>query len=337
MLVTDGVGVHSIVVANVNYALDKALWWLRTAGLEEDSRNGKVVVSPGPVATTYLHPRERVLFNPSRDANPFFHFFEALWMLAGRNDVDFLAQFNSRIATYSDDGKVLAGAYGFRWLQHFNIDQLQRVEGMLKKDPNTRRAVVSMWDPTMDLGHPGNDRPCNTHIYFNVRNDALSMMVCCRSNDMIWGAYGSNVVHFSFLQEYLAGRLGLSVGVYTQMSFNAHVYTEICDVKNTISPITRIDDRYPQLSGYEFPMMITHEDKYLWDDDLYDFFERGITEPPNHAPRTQFFREVVHPMYRLWEGRRTSRVLELAEQVLAPDWRMACLEWISRRSYAKQA
>jgi hypothetical protein len=47
----------------------------------------KVLVSQTPVVTCYSAPTQRVLFSPMRDANPFFHLMEALWMLAGRDDV----------------------------------------------------------------------------------------------------------------------------------------------------------------------------------------------------------------------------------------------------------
>ena len=105
---------HLITVPNVNSALPEAVWWLRTAGVEFPSRNGPVIVAPGPVITTYTAPWQRVLFSKIRDANPFFHFFEALWMLAGRQDVKFLEQFTPRIREYSDNGSTLNGAYGYR-------------------------------------------------------------------------------------------------------------------------------------------------------------------------------------------------------------------------------
>ena len=50
------------------------------------------------------------------------------------------------------------------------------------------------------------------------------MTVCNRSNDMLWGAYGANAVHMSMLQEYLASRLEIAVGEYTQISDSFHVY-----------------------------------------------------------------------------------------------------------------
>jgi hypothetical protein len=63
-----------------------------------------------PVMLHYERPTERVLFNKARDANPFFHLYEALWMLAGRNDVAPLAYYVKDMARFSDDGKTFNGA-----------------------------------------------------------------------------------------------------------------------------------------------------------------------------------------------------------------------------------
>jgi thymidylate synthase len=115
-----------------------------------------------PVTVTYERPVERVLFNPARDANPFFHVFESLWMIAGRNDVKPLAYYNSKIAEIaSDDGETFNGAYGYRWrhspVGHLEyegtsiIDQLKLITNQLKQKPESRRCVLQMWGIENDL------------------------------------------------------------------------------------------------------------------------------------------------------------------------------------------
>lgn len=157
-----------INVRNVHHALPLALHELKQEGIDRESRNGPVRVFKTPVTTVYQNPTERVLFWAERDANPFFHFFESLWMLAGQNDVPFLAYFVKRMVTYSDYGKTFHGAYGHRWRQHFKdkdgnkIDQLAIVIKALKENPDDRRCVVQMWDSSVDLGKQGKDFPCNT-------------------------------------------------------------------------------------------------------------------------------------------------------------------------------
>ena len=93
----------SIAARNVTEALHIGLGHLNKNGVWLETRTGKVLEYPAPVATTYYHPKERVLFSPIRDANPFFHLFEALWMLGGQEDVDYVSFFNKRMLDYSDD------------------------------------------------------------------------------------------------------------------------------------------------------------------------------------------------------------------------------------------
>jgi len=106
---------QSIYARGVSEALFLGRQALLSSGVAVETRNGSALEFPTPVITTYTHSRERVLFYPERDANPYFHLMESLWMLAGRNDVEWISQFNHRIEEYSDDGDVFHGAYGFRW------------------------------------------------------------------------------------------------------------------------------------------------------------------------------------------------------------------------------
>lgn len=256
---------HVIRARNVCEAYVSGLSYLRAEGKLERTRAGDALVSPVPVATVYERPWERVLLDPRRDANPFFHLFESLWLLAGRDDARwldrFVGDFSSRFA--QPDGR-LHGSYGRRWRSHFprnfcnpssadaatsSLDQLDEVVRLLRNNPADRQAVLTMWDPAADLGVPGlHDRPCNTHVYLRMREEpsgvppvegapffnsiaalprrVLDITVCCRSNDAVWGAYGANAVQFSVLQEYLAGRVGVAVGNYYQISHNFHVYVD---------------------------------------------------------------------------------------------------------------
>jgi hypothetical protein len=137
------------------------------------SRNGSTLTIDEPVLITYTHPAERVLFNTARDANPFALLYESLWMLAGRNDVESLAYYTRQFREYSDDGKTLNGAYGYRWrcakgvphlwtsggepgksVRGYNrpgVDQLNLLVDHLKANPDSRRAVLQMWNVEDDL------------------------------------------------------------------------------------------------------------------------------------------------------------------------------------------
>jgi len=316
---------HIINAKNVNHALSDGLWYLATAGIREESRNGAVIVAPGPVVTVYARPQERVLFNAERNANPFFHLMEALWMLAGRNDLAWPVKFNSRFAAYSDDGQSVNGAYGARWRKWFEYDQINALIMLLKRDPETRRAVLTMWSPVHDLGSKSKDIPCNTQAYFDLRGGVLNMTVCCRSNDIIWGAYGANAVHFSILQEFIATGVGVPMGVYRQISNNYHMYPEHYNIDNL--RLREIEDYYQHLSIA--PKSLISTDVETWMSDLQQFmgFQRCVAtyEDP-------FFSGTAVPMYTAWIDRKNGRGsgLDIAQDIAAPDWQLACVQWIKR-------
>lgn len=319
----------NITVKNVNEALPVAALHLKRSGVEVESRGMRVLEYPKPVCTTYMNPLERVLFSNDRDANPFFHFMEALWILAGRKDVAWLTQFNKRMIEFSDDGEVFHAPYGYRLRHGFGFDQIQHVITVLKTKPDTRQAVLSIWDPVKDLNVKSKDIPCNDTIFLKIHNGKLDMTVCCRSNDMLWGAYGANVVQFSTLQEYIARMVGVRVGVYRQMSDSFHVYLDDAGgkcwdrVKNVGLSVI---DYYARIRPY--PLM---EIPARWDSDLFVFLDNplttgGLTEP--------YFKEVAQPMYSAWKTYKSGDkegALKIADLIKAEDWAMACRRWIKRR------
>ena len=104
---------------NVNELFTDALYFMRGSSFTEDSRNGPVKTCGNPVLLTSYAPEERVLFCKERKENPIFHFMECLWMMAGRNDSRWVAQFNPRMVEYAEAGGRIHGAYGYRWRRHF--------------------------------------------------------------------------------------------------------------------------------------------------------------------------------------------------------------------------
>ena len=72
---------------------DEACFKFDMSSMHEESRNGDVWSIPDLSLITLHKPHRRILHNKDRDANPFFHLMEALWMWAGRNDAKFLSQF----------------------------------------------------------------------------------------------------------------------------------------------------------------------------------------------------------------------------------------------------
>ena len=333
---------RTIVIRNVHQALPEGAYQLLTFGVETESRNGPVKVMPVPLTTVYMRPTERVLFHPERDANPFFHLFESLWMLAGRNDVAFPKFFNSKFDAFSDDGETFNAAYGHRWRNHFGSDQLRVIISALDKDPSCRRQVLSMWDGKHDLGLQSKDLPCNTQAYFQVDMDGkLQMMVTNRSNDLIWGAYGANAVHFSFLLEYMASALGREVGLYYQTSFNTHFYTkthgELVQTLADKAPQPPEQFTCPYSEGKikdTIPLMSIPRGR--WDRELSTFM--GLLESDDDKTFVDpFFQHVALPLLRAYKAFKSKSPTRFNEaqrhvgQCAAQDWALACSEWLQRR------
>lgn len=317
-----------IKVRNVQQALSEGFWNMRLITDRQQSRNGEVLVYPGPVLTEYEYPMERVLFHPRRDANPVFHLMESIWMLAGSNDVNWLLPFNSQFGKYAEDDGRVWGAYGYRWRRHFAIDQIAGIIEELSAHRDSRRAVMSMWSPQHDLGRDKRDLPCNTHIYFDLIGNRLNMTVCCRSNDMLWGAYGANAVHMSVLQELIAHALFVEMGVYRQFSNNFHLYTDNAMVQDLLGtpPYYEFGDDPYNSKVCWVPLVSGDED---WEDFVIDC---QALVAGDIFFRTAFFHTVVRPLQHLYLRRKTGEVVVVPNYLKQTDWGLAFHEWVERRN-----
>lgn len=326
---------HTLTIRNVHQALPEACDKMQSYGLTNRSRNGAVMMFPGLYVTEYLQPMERVLFHEERDANPFFHLMESIWMLAGRNDVKWISEFSSNIAQFSDDGETFNGAYGHRWRQWFGVDQLEAIVERLDRNPNCRRQVLAMWDGSVDCPVQGTkDVPCNTTAYVQIVEGKLNLTVCNRSNDLIWGAYGANAVHFSVLQEYLAARVGAEVGTYWQVSANTHVYERHFDMMAKLAE-KRID--IFETDGQECPYsrgevqttkLVSTTRVHAWHLDLARFMD------DQSSFDTQQFYDLnaIRMAWRAYKkGEHAKALANLTALPTDSDWRRACHEWIVRR------
>jgi hypothetical protein len=311
-----------IIGENVPDAFTEAKWMLRTYGVEEDSRNGPVLTIPSPVLLEIKRPWERVLFDPIRDANPFFHVMEFVWMMAGSNDAEWISQFNKRMMEYADGG-ILRGAYGWRWAQPEN--QITHVIRLLREQPGTRQAVLSMWRPEMDGPQArSSDRPCNTHIYFRTHGNRLDMTVCNRSNDLFWGMLGSNVVHFTMLHELVALATGMEQGRYRVFTNNLHAYMDMPRFSENTYSVGVFDPyRYDEVRTQ--PLLEKGESYEEFMADAYTMVEDGFDFDWN----TQWFKDVAGPMYDAYLDKQNRNYF--INCIGAPDWFKVCSEWNTRR------
>ena len=324
---------------NVNDALEQGLNLIAAKGEHVPSRNGMTLELPAPVTTVYKNPAQRVLVSSARDANPFFHLMESLWILAGREDVKFLGEFNKRMVDFSDDTKIFNAPYGYRLRKAFGQDQLQRVIDILTNDPNSRQAVCQIWD-SADLNKNTMDKACNMSIVFRMRKQRLDMTVYNRSNDMIWGAYGANVVQFSMIQEYVAASLGVNMGTYSQVSNSFHVYTEGAagDVYNRTN--TGFQGNFNPYEYCERLVTMSHAGMRFFNQDLKQFFKLyddfGLVEVNQCSDwRSAYFEDLVMPMLLVYLVHKSAGPIEASKHLkllVADDWRMVCGTWLETRA-----
>jgi thymidylate synthase len=317
---------NSIYANNIPQAYTEAIIKLRTWGEEQESRNGPVITSLDPVFLQIQFPKQRVLFDSIRNCNPFFHVMEFVWMMAGENDVRWIEQFNHGFRNYCDPGTdIIHGAYGHRWLKHFGKNQIQIVADMLRTDPTTRRAVISMWDPRGDLS-PHFDLPCNTQIMFRVVDEQLDMTVINRSNDLIWGMLGANAVHMTYLHELIAFMSGLEMGIYKVFTNNLHIYTEMPKFKEIWATIVQ-DDPYRTRALKTLDLLQPGE-KY---EDLVEDCVELIKDP---IPRlnTVWAKTVAWPMRMAYQDRLSGGDGKFYIEIIkAEDWRLACENYVNLR------
>lgn len=341
-----------IYARNPMEALAKGINTIAQYGEVIESRNGPTLELPQPCATVYSKPWERVLISSLRDANPFFHLMEAIWILAGRYDVKFLNEFNKRMVDYSDDGVEFNAPYGYRMRDNVSdgqfhypkpFDQIAHIINILRKDPQSRQAVAQIWDVD-DLTKDTKDKACNMSAVFRIRNGKLCLTVYNRSNDMIWGAYGANVVQFSMLQEYVAAHLGLPLGEYTQVTNSYHVYTsgpggELWQ---------KLSDEYQYFPGLDPYDTSVYNSVYMnpydmqsgnFDHDLKLFFNAydtyGLKEIGEITSwKSKYFKELILPVlcvFLIHKQHGAKEALGYAGSIEDDAWKLACVDWLTKR------
>jgi thymidylate synthase len=199
--------------------------WVLSNGTESESRNGKVK-KVREFVTRLSEPERNLVGGWGRRINPFFLFVEAVWIWLGRQDVAPLIPFNSRMADYSDDGRIFHAPYGHRLRVAFGEDQFNSAIEMLSSDSSTRRVVMQIWDARLDLGSGVKDIPCNDTIAVCIdEEDKLRFSIFNRSNDLHWGL-PTNVYQFSFIGKLIANCLGIEYGHQTHFSNDLHIYLD---------------------------------------------------------------------------------------------------------------
>lgn len=237
---------NDLIVDDINQLLQASCNIIMMNG-EDVTVKGKLTKELHPAWITVLKPTKRTLLYPHRGNNPFATLFETLWVLGNKcNDIGLLSKFLPRAVNYSDNGKKWRAGYperircatgGGDWFNG-EVDQLHYVYYKLKSDPETRQAVMTLWNPMLDCfnrnlegdltGELKNskDFPCSNWVTFLIRNDRLDCTFAIRSNDAIFGMTSINLYEFSVMQEIIARKLGVGVGHFYYLANSLHIYEE---------------------------------------------------------------------------------------------------------------
>lgn len=197
-------------------------------GVEQNSRNGKTIEIEDMVIEV-ANPTITALNGVRPYYSPEIGLVEGLQLVAGISDSALTAQIQPNFRNYiEDDTGKFWGAYGPRV-----IDQLPIIVERLREDPDTRQAVITLWDPEFDAHGGKKDHPCTSMFNFRIRDGKLNMSTYMRSNDLIHG-WPFDLIQFSMLMQSIAAALLIDVGTYTHHVGSFHVYEPHWEVAHEI-------------------------------------------------------------------------------------------------------
>lgn len=168
--------------------------------------------------------------------------YELLWFLRGDTNIRYLHEHNVTIwDEWADPNGNLGHIYGYQWRSWptpdgKHIDQISQVVDQIRKNPDSRRLIVSAWNvaeiDTMALP------PCHTLFQFYVADNKLSCQLYQRSADVFLGV-PFNIASYALLTQMVAQVTGLEIGTFVHTLGDAHIYlnhTEQVDLQLSRTP-----------------------------------------------------------------------------------------------------
>ena len=150
------------------------------------------------------------------------------WYLSGDNNISKLGELYGKVPEIwkrmADKEGFVNSNYGWQWERN---DQLDYVVDLLKHNPKTRHAAISIYDRKEGYMYD-NDTPCTYAVQFTIIGQKLNMCVTMRSNDL-WYGFCNDQYCFSKLQELVAMKTGLLIGSYYHFAHNLHLYDNIIE------------------------------------------------------------------------------------------------------------
>lgn len=188
--------------------------------------------------------------------------YELLWFLKGETNARYLQENGVRIWNeWADADGELGHIYGYQWRSWpdyagGSIDQITEAIETIKKNPDSRRIIVSSWNvadlPNMNLP------PCHAFFQFYVANGRLSLQLYQRSADIFLGV-PFNIASYALLLQMVAQVTGLKAGDFVHTLGDAHIYTNHLEqVKEQLSrdprplPTMRINPSVTSIFDFKF-------------------------------------------------------------------------------------
>lgn len=155
-------------------------------------------------------------------------FHELLWFLKGSTNIQYLKENGVSIwDEWADANGNLGPVYGYQWRSWpkpdgSHVDQIKEVINQLKNNPDSRRIIVSAWNPGMidQMALP----PCHAFFQFYVADRKLSCQLYQRSADLFLGV-PFNIASYALLVHMLAQVCNLEVGDFVHTLGDAHIYS----------------------------------------------------------------------------------------------------------------
>ena len=208
---------------NANEAFKYYKWQIPEYGIEFD--NTQALFNVG----FYLeNPMDNLIKDQDRNWKWDYAEAEWQWYLSGNNNINELGELYGKIPEIwkrmADKEGFVNSNYGWQWQRS---NQLGEVIDLLKHNPKTRQAAISIYDRKEGYMYD-NDTPCTYAIQFTILNDKLNMCVTMRSNDL-WYGFCNDQYCFSKLQELVATETGLLIGSYYHFAHNLHLYDNVIE------------------------------------------------------------------------------------------------------------
>ena len=172
-------------------------------------------------------PKDRKIINRERNWKEDYAEAEWQWYLSGDPNIRTLGDIYGKVPEIwkrmADDNGNVNSNYGYQWERN---KQLDNIIAMLKTNPETRQAAISIYDAKeINDGNYQYDTPCTYAVQFTIVHGRLDMCVVMRSNDL-WYGFCNDQYQFSKLQEMVSKRLKIETGVYYHFAHNMHLYND---------------------------------------------------------------------------------------------------------------